>query len=181
MSRVNRSLALVNLTEKKGRVPSDLSGGEKQRLVIASILAMEPKILVFDEPITDLDPDGQRDVLLLLERLLTEKHRTAILVDHESDHLASADRVAVLAGERLVGIGTPREIFRDEKLRERYRLKPLAHLEILSALGIKDGPLNAAETIPILKRLNRSFDREETGRILSEDGRNERARTGSLL
>jgi len=132
---------------------------------------MEPKILVFDEPITDLDPDGQRDVLLLLERLLTEKHRTAILVDHESDHLASANRVAVLAEGRLVGIGTPREIFREGKLREKYRLKPLAHLEILSALGVKDTPLNAAETIPILKRLNRSFDREQTGRTLSEDGR----------
>jgi energy-coupling factor transport system ATP-binding protein len=171
VSRVNRSLAMVNLTEKKGRVPSDLSGGEKQRLVIASILAMEPKILVFDEPITDLDPDGQRDVLLLLERLLTEKHRTAVLVDHESDHLAYADRVVVLAGGRLVAIGTPREIFRDEKLREKYRLKPLAHLEILSALGVKDGPLNAADTIPILKRLNRSFNKKQTGRILSEDGR----------
>jgi energy-coupling factor transport system ATP-binding protein len=171
VSRVNRSLALVNLTEKKLRIPSDLSGGEKQRLVIASILAMEPKILVFDEPITDLDPEGQRDVLALLERLLTEKHRTAVLVDHESDHLASADRIAVLAGGKLVGIGTPREIFRDAKLRAKYRLKPLAHIEILSALGIVDAPLSVADTIPILRRLNRPFDRAKTERILKKERR----------
>lgn len=169
VTRVNRSLGLVNLTEKKGRVPSDLSGGEKQRLVIASILAMEPRILVFDEPITDLDPEGQRDVLLLLESLLTEKHRTAILVDHESDHLACADRVAVLAEGRLVGIGTPREIFRGGKLRDKYRLKPLAHIDILSALGIEDAPLSVDEAVPMLKRLKRPLDRTLTERVRTGD------------
>lgn len=169
VSRVHSSLASVCLTGKKDRVPSDLSGGEKQRLVIASILAMEPKILVFDEPITDLDPEGQRDVLLLLKRLLTEKRRTAILVDHESDHLVHANRIVVLAGGRLVGIGTPQEVFRNGRLLTKYRLKPLAHIKILSALGIDDGPLSVADTIPILKGLNRSFNRNKTERIVQRE------------
>jgi energy-coupling factor transporter ATP-binding protein EcfA2 len=169
LSRVRRSLASVSLTEKKGRVPSDLSGGEKQRLVIASILAMEPKILVFDEPITDLDPEGQRDVLLLLDRLLTDKRVTAVLVDHESDHLVNADRVGVLAEGRLVEVGTPREIFSNGKLLTKYRLKPLAHIEILSALGIENGPLLLADTIPILKGLRRSFDRDKIKRITKRE------------
>jgi len=169
VSRVNRSLAAVSLSEKKDRVPSDLSGGEKQRLVIASILAMEPKILVFDEPITDLDPEGQREVLELLERLLTDRHKTAILVDHESDHLAAADRIAVLAGGKLVSAGAPLDIFRDRALLKKYRLKPLAHVEILSALGVSDAPLSIADAIPIVRRLQRPFDRTITERILKRD------------
>ncbi len=169
LSRVKRSLASVRLTDKKDRVPSDLSGGEKQRLVIASTLAMEPRILVFDEPITDLDPEGQRDVLLFLERLLRERQVTAILVDHESDHLVHADRVGVLAGGRLVAVGTPREIFGDGGLLTKYRLKPLAHIEILSALGIDNPPLSIADAIPLLKGLNRSFDQKRTERILERE------------
>jgi energy-coupling factor transport system ATP-binding protein len=169
LSRVKKSLESVHLTEKKDRVPSDLSGGEKQRLVIASILAMDPKILVFDEPITDLDPEGQRDVLLLLERLLRERNRTAILVDHESEHLVTADRVGVLAGGRLVGIGTPREIFCDGALVTKYRLKPLAHIQILLALGVTNPPLSIADTIPILKNLNRPFDHGKIDRVLQRD------------
>jgi energy-coupling factor transporter ATP-binding protein EcfA2 len=169
LSRVKKSLESVHLIEKKDRVPSDLSGGEKQRLVIASILAMDPKILVFDEPITDLDPEGQRDVLLLLGRLLRERSRTAILVDHESEHLVTADRVGVLAGGRLVGIGTPREIFCDGALVTKYRLKPLAHIQILSSLGVTNPPLSIADTIPILKNLNRPFDHGKIDRVLQRD------------
>jgi len=171
VSRVQRSLALVSLTEKKDHVPTDLSGGEKQRLVIASILAMEPKILVFDEPITDLDPEGQKEVLLLLERILTEKRRTALLVDHESEHLVNADKVAVLADGRLVTVGTPAEIFRDETLVARYRLKPLAHVQILSALGVKDPPLSVPEAVLTLRTLRRPFDQSRIDKLLGSEAK----------
>jgi energy-coupling factor transporter ATP-binding protein EcfA2 len=167
--RVTDALASVFLTDKKGRVPSDLSGGEKQRLVIASILAMEPKILVFDEPITDLDPEGQRDVLLLLRALLSERKRTAVLVDHESDHLVGADRIAVMAGGRIAAVGSPKDVFLDANLVSKYRLKPLAHVEILSAAGIPDGPLSIEEAVPIVRKLNRPFDRGSTERLTERD------------
>jgi energy-coupling factor transporter ATP-binding protein EcfA2 len=169
VSRVRRSLALVSLAEKKNRVPAELSGGEKQRLVIASILAMEPRVLVFDEPITDLDPEGQSEVLALLERILGENRRTALLVDHESEHLVGADRVAVLAAGRLARVGTPAEIFGDDDLLAKYRLKPLAHVQILKALGVKEPPLSIEEAVSVLNGLRVPFDRERVNGLVRGD------------
>jgi energy-coupling factor transporter ATP-binding protein EcfA2 len=169
VDRVGRALASVGLFEKATRVPSSLSGGEKQRLVIASILAMDPRILVFDEPVTDLDPEGQREVLLLLDRFLSGREKTALVVDHETDHLVGADRIAVLSGGRVAAVGTPDRIFRDADIVERHRLKPLAHVQILSALGVKEPPLSVSEATAALKKLGVTLDREKAASLVAGD------------
>src|SRR5438093_809541 len=79
----------------EGRSPEALSGGEKQRLAIAAALALDPRVLVLDEPLTDLDPVGKADVMRVLRELRAEG-RTIVLVEHETEELACADRVVLL-------------------------------------------------------------------------------------
>lgn len=87
------------------RHPNDLSGGQKQRIAIASFLALRPQILILDEPTSDLDPVGKRDVIETLTRLQQEQNITLILVEQDPDILAAfCDRIALLNDGRIEGI-----------------------------------------------------------------------------
>ncbi len=97
--------------------PFELSGGEKRRVAIAGVLAMEPEVLILDEPTAGLDPKGHRDILNMVEAVRRERNLTILLVSHNMDDAARmADRILVLDKGRLVMNGTPREVFsrRDE-------------------------------------------------------------------
>jgi energy-coupling factor transport system ATP-binding protein len=93
--RVDRSLQTVGLSHLIDREPSTLSGGEKQRLAIACLLAAEPEVMVFDEPTTDLDPVGKREVIAIL-RALADRGHTVVLITHAPELLALTDRVIEL-------------------------------------------------------------------------------------
>lgn len=100
--------------------PLALSGGQKRRVAIAGVLAMEPEILILDEPMAGLDPVGRNEILQLLAQIHREKQITVILVSHSMDDVAQyADRILVMNNGKLVLDGPPRQVFRyEEELRQ---------------------------------------------------------------
>lgn len=114
-ARVDRTLALVNLAGFAGRDPSTLSGGQKQRLAIASILAMEPAVLLLDEPATDLDPIGRRELYAALEDVRGEE-LVLLAVEHEVDPVVRADRLILMKEGRIVAAGPAATLVRDVDL-----------------------------------------------------------------
>ncbi len=123
-SRAKRALKQVGLDEKYWRQsPFELSGGQKRRAAIAGVLAMQPEVLILDEPTAGLDPQGRDDLLGLLDDLHEKHHLTIILVTHSMEDVASyADRVLVLNQGELAFDGTTREVFRHYKELEQMGL-----------------------------------------------------------
>lgn len=109
--RVKSSLALVNMTEYARHAPHKLSGGQKQRVAIAGIIAMRPKVIIFDESTAMLDPLGRREVVDIMERLNREENITIINITHYMDEAARADRVIVINDGETVLDGTAKEVF----------------------------------------------------------------------
>lgn len=125
---IDDALAQVGLTGFRRRRLETLSGGEKQRLAVAAVLAMGPRLLVLDEPSANLDPAGTRELFALLSRLGRDPGRTLVLVEHKLDELMPwIDRVVVLAADgSLLTQGGPGEVFhdRDGALREAGVWRP---------------------------------------------------------
>ena len=109
--RVDSSLALVGMTEYARHAPHKLSGGQKQRVAIAGIIAMRPRVIIFDESTAMLDPQGRREVVDIMERLNREEGITILNITHYMEEAARADRVIVINDGRIALDGTPREVF----------------------------------------------------------------------
>ncbi len=112
--RVDEALARVGMAEYALSSPHMLSGGQKQRVAIAGVVAMRPKIIVFDESTAMLDPVGRRDVFSLARKLNREENITIVWITHFMEEAVQADRVAVMDAGRLVMQGAPREVFSHE-------------------------------------------------------------------
>lgn len=109
--RIEESLDTVGIADLRLRQLSELSGGEKQKVAIASVLALHPEVLVLDEPTSELDPKGAEEVLALAERLNDELGITVILIEHRLDRVIHlVDRVIVMAEGRIIADGNPREV-----------------------------------------------------------------------
>lgn len=116
--RVDECLEIVNMTNYAQSSPSKLSGGQKQRVAIASVLAMNPEILILDEPTAMLDPKGRSEVIKTIKMLNEEKDITVVLITHYMDEAAQADRTVVIDDGEIVLDGTPKEVFKNvEKLK----------------------------------------------------------------
>ncbi len=112
--RVDLAMRIVGMEDMRDRFIFTLSGGEKQRVAIAGTLAMEPRVMVLDEPTSDLDPVGTGEVLSLVKRLNQEKDMTIILIEHKIDEVVHlADRVVVMDRGKIIMDDTPDEIFND--------------------------------------------------------------------
>ena len=122
--RLAEALGLVGLTGFDGRDPGTLSGGEKQRLAIAAPLALQPDLLVFDEPSTDLDPLGKAAIFALLAALRA-RGSTILLIEHESEAAVDADRLLLMAGGRVVADGAPAALLRDVERLVALGVRPL--------------------------------------------------------
>ncbi|MDT2757132.1 energy-coupling factor ABC transporter ATP-binding protein [Enterococcus asini] len=111
----SRYLKLVGLDESYlERSPFELSGGQMRRVAIAGVLAMEPEVLVLDEPTAGLDPQGRKEMMEMFWRLHKEENMTIVLVTHLMDDVANfADYVYVLEKGRIVKSGTPQVVFED--------------------------------------------------------------------
>lgn len=136
---IPETLELVGLGGFEERSPLGLSGGQQQRLAIAAVLAMQPQILIMDEPTSNLDPIGKQEVFDMAAKLNRERGMTVIVIEHEVEVMARyADRVVVLEGGRIVMNGTPQEIFSrvDELAALKLRVPESAVLaKLLQAAG----------------------------------------------
>ena len=143
LERIEWALRIAGLEDKRDEFPPNLSGGEQQRLAIAAILAMKPKVLVLDEPTTQLDPAGRRGVLEMISKLNREEGITVVLVDHNTDFLfRRADRIVAIDHGRILLEGTPRELVsRIDELKEIGVKLPPA-LEVYSRLKSQKSELS---------------------------------------
>ena len=111
--RVREAAGFVGLTEKQLEVsPFDLSGGQKRRVAIAGVIAMEPEVLILDEPTAGLDPIGRAEILSNIESYRQAKNATIMMVSHSMEDVARlTDRLLVMNGSKLAMDGTPAEVF----------------------------------------------------------------------
>jgi len=117
MEKVRWALDIAGLSAYADYAPSALSGGQKQRLAIAAALAMAEKILVLDEPASQLDPAGAREVLSLISDLRSRARLTVVMATNSGEEAAEfADRICVLKNGSLTALDTPRRIFADQRL-----------------------------------------------------------------
>ena len=115
--RVAATMALLGIEDLADRSPLALSGGQMQRVAIASVLAMRPKVLVLDEPTSQLDPIGSREVFSAVRALMAQESMTVVMIEHKLEWVAVfADRVVALAEGMIVADGTAAEILTDERL-----------------------------------------------------------------
>jgi energy-coupling factor transport system ATP-binding protein len=140
-ARVSAALEAVGLAGFAGRDPTTLSGGEKQRLAIAGLLALEPDVLLLDEPTTDLDPIGRRDVLRVLDRVRADG-RAVVLVEHDATALEGAQAVVLLRDGRVTGVGSPADVLGDVARCEAAGVRPPDVARVFAALGLDDPPLD---------------------------------------
>lgn len=176
---VNSSLKMAGLEGFENRNPATLSGGEKQRLAIASILAMAPPLVILDEPSTDLDPVGKREIFDLLATI-REGNRPVILVEHEIEAARRADRIVIMRGGEICREGASQEIFRDPGLLLDHGIRPLDGVRLLCALGDNKPPLTVEEQIDRLKHTGRA-PRDEEYKALEDDDAKKAALYGEVL
>lgn len=110
-SRIDHALQLLDIYKFKERNPFDLSGGQMQRMAIAGIIAMQPEVLVLDEPTSQLDPQGSEEVFRAIQKL-SKEGMTVIMVEHKMEKIAKySDRVMLLHEGTMVNFDTPEKIF----------------------------------------------------------------------
>ena len=109
--RVDDALKAVDMYEYRMHSPSQLSGGPKQRVAIAGIIAMQPKCIILDEPTAMLDPHGRKEVMATIKRMNREQGVTIVLITHYMDEAAQAERVVVMDKGRVVLDNTPPKVF----------------------------------------------------------------------
>lgn len=157
--RLTQALEFVGLAGFEEREPSALSGGQQQRLAMACVLAMDPELLVLDEPTSELDPIGAEQVMDVIARLNRELGKTIVMVTHDMDFVTSyATRVLLLNDHRLVEDGNPQTIFSNAGLLEQARIRPpqvceTAYQLIRDGYPLKQIPITLGSAIQALKEL----------------------------
>jgi energy-coupling factor transport system ATP-binding protein len=139
--RIERALGAVGLDGFERRDPTTLSGGEKQRLAIAAVLALEPELWLLDEPSTDLDPAGRRDLFALLARLRAAR-ATLLVVEHDLEALIAADRWIVLVEGRVALQGAPAEVLSRPRELAAFGVRPPDLAIVCERLELPPWPLD---------------------------------------
>jgi iron(III) transport system ATP-binding protein len=110
--RVGEALDMVQLSELKDRLPRELSGGQQQRVALARAIVVQPRLLLLDEPLANLDAQLRQDLRWLIRRVQQAQGATAIYVTHDhAEAMAISDRIAVMRQGLIAQVGTPREIY----------------------------------------------------------------------
>ncbi len=153
--RVTEALNVVSMQKYANHAPHKLSGGQKQRVAIAGIIAMKPKVIIFDESTAMLDPLGRAEVMEIIEKLNREEGITVINITHYMEEAARADRVIVINDGRLLLDGTAKEVFSNISLLHDIGLEAPQGAELVDALrqdgfDIKGDTLTEDEAISTL-------------------------------
>jgi energy-coupling factor transport system ATP-binding protein len=167
--RIKEALEVVQLKGLEKRAPATMSGGQKQRLVIASVLSMNPEMVVMDEPTTDLDPIGKNQVFTIAQKLRHSKDITQIIVEHETEEAIEADRVLLMNEGRIIKDGKPEEILRDINTMRELGLMPLATPDYFDKLGEKQLPLLPQEGAEYFKKVGYKISEEKYKELLEGD------------
>ena len=123
--RVTEVIKLLKIEDLQDKNPNELSGGQSQRVAIASIIVMNPKVLIFDEPTSQLDPLGTEEIFDIL-KLLKAQNKTIILVEHKIDLIAEyADRVVVMDDGEIIFNGETHEVLSNDKIEQHNVSMPI--------------------------------------------------------
>ena len=134
---LGHSMELLDILKYGDRYPFDLSGGQMQRMAIASIIAMQPQVIILDEPTSQLDPQGREEVFQAVQKL-SKRGITIILVEHNMEKIAEySDRVVLLDDGKLIAADTPQRIFSRDDL-DTYGVEAPVYTQICRALGLRD-------------------------------------------
>lgn len=131
---IDTNAALVKMSDFMDQEPTHLSGGQKQRVAIAGVLAMKPKLLIFDEATSMLDPDGKDEIKKVIMKLHKESSLTILSITHDIAEVASSDYVVALDQGKVVLTGTPQEVFQQEKKLKEMKLDIPFSLKIADEL-----------------------------------------------
>ncbi|WP_341770966.1 energy-coupling factor transporter ATPase [Alkalibacillus almallahensis] len=158
IKRIDQSLEQVDMTAYKNHEPSRLSGGQKQRVALASVLAMQPEVIVLDEATSMLDPIGTDQVLSLIQELHEKLGVTVIMVTHDLNEAALADRVITLDAGTVWFDGKPRELLEKGDQLHEVGLEPPFVTKVYQqltrqSLNITQEPLHYEELVDELWRL----------------------------
>ncbi len=136
--RVEEALKLVDMASFRRREPARLSGGQKQRVAIAGAIAVRPKIIIFDESTSMLDPEGRQELLSTIQKIRQEFQLTILSITHDLDEVVLSDRVIVMKSGEIESISTPQELFErgEEVIQLGLDLPFTTHLqEALKTIG----------------------------------------------
>jgi cobalt/nickel transport system ATP-binding protein len=157
---VHQALEQVGLSSLKDKPPHHLSGGQKKRVAIAGIMAMEPEVIILDEPLSNLDPVGADEIVDLLNEF-NQFGSTIIISTHDVDLAYRwSDYVFLLSNSKIIGQGTPAEVFKDPELLKKTGLRQPTTLEIYHEIerrGLASGG-NSPKTIPELVNTLKPID-----------------------
>ncbi|WP_135854358.1 energy-coupling factor ABC transporter ATP-binding protein [Halorussus salinus] len=151
-TRAREALATVDAGHLEDRIPHYLSGGEKRLVGLAGVLALEPSVVVLDEPLAGLDPERSRLVAERVRQIHAEGI-SVVLSTHDLDFAAEvADRVCVMSDGNVAGSGTPREVFYDGALLEEANLHPPSAVRVARDAGLdaESRPVTEPELVALL-------------------------------
>jgi len=179
--RIAEALELTGLTGMERRAPATLSGGEKQRVAIASVLACRPRLLVLDEPTTDLDPEGKRQVLGIARRLREQAPGaapTVMMVEHETEEAIQFARAMVMREGEVAYDGPTRELLAQPRFMEEHGIRPQPAAALFAKLGEEARPIEDTEALSQLAALGYRLDARRWEELAANDAR--RARYGDV-
>ena len=157
IKRVNETLKLLEIEHLKDKNPQEMSGGQKQRVALASIIVMDPEILVIDEPTSQLDPKGTQDIFKIIN-IMAKKGKTIILVEHKLELIAEyAEKIVVLDEGKIILSGDKKEILNNRLLEEKGIGMPqyskLAYELIkVGKAKFEEIPITKGKTVELLKK-----------------------------
>jgi len=161
IARIPKALSAVRLEGTEKKHPHELSGGQKQRLAIAAAIAVQPNLLILDEPTSQLDPVGAEEVFATAHELNQNLGMTIVMASHSAEEMAAfADRIALVSQGEIVALGPPEEIFAEiEKLEDNHLRPPQVANTFYSinqrGIAVHKVPVRMNDALPLLENLSK--------------------------
>ena len=161
IERIPQALSLVRLESTEKKHPHELSGGQKQRLAIAAAIAVQPNLLILDEPTSQLDPVGAEEVFATVHALNQDLGMTIVMASHSAEEMAAfADRIALVSCGEIIALGTPDEIYAQIDLLEEHDLRPPQVASTFYSIkqrgiSVSQVPVRMVDALPLLEDLSK--------------------------